>query len=334
MSKINLSFINETLFKKMGRIYREEELEYDEIQHDGSFLLDRNGNRIGTKGDFNNKMIIEKILLEGCWDEHPRLHYKDREPAHSISLNNSIFWTYDLAKNESPLITVTPVDIDSALGEIFWIYQDQSTDLNLLKKKYHVSTYDDYDLYDKDGKPQRNIGSTYGAILKNYNLVNKLLIDLVKKPDSRSHITDMWQEEDQLFPHGIKPCGYATVWNVRHERDGIDYLDMKLIQRSCDLLLYGPSNQIQHVALLQMVAQAVNLKPGRFTWDVQNVHIYDRNIAQAVEELRREPVDCEPHLVLNDNIHDFYEFKPKDIQVKGYPKQKIMTKNPEIKFNS
>ena len=73
---------------------------------------------------------------------------------------------------------------------------------------------------------------------------------------------------------------------------------------------------------------------GGFTWDVQNVHIYDRNIAQAVEELRREPVDCEPHLVLNDNIHDFYEFKPKDIQVKGYPKQKIMTKNPEIKFNS
>ena len=109
---------------------------------------------------------------------------------------------------------------------------------------------------------------------------------------------------------------------------------MKLIQRSCDFLVFGPSNQIQHVALLQMVAQAVNLKPGRFTWDVQNVHIYDRNIAQAVEELRREPVDCEPHLVLNDNIHDFYEFKPKDIQVKGYPKQKIMTKNPEIKFNS
>lgn len=334
MSKINISYINEKAFKKLEKTYREEELEYDEILHDDSYLLDKNGNRIGTKGDFNNKMIIEKILLEGCWDENPRIHYKDHEPAHSISLNNSIFWTYDLSKNESPLITVRPIDFETALGEMLWIYQDQSSDLDLLKNKYKVSTYDNYELYDKDGNPQRNIGLTYGAIIKEYNLVNKLLIDLVNKPDSRSHITDMWQEECLIFPHGIKPCGYATVWNVRHERDGKDYLDMKLIQRSCDYLVHGPSNQIQHIALLQMVAQAIKINPGRFTWDVQNVHIYDRNIAQAVEELRREPVDCEPQIVLNDKIDNFYQFEPKDIKLKGYPKTKIMKKNPEIEFNS
>ena len=31
---------------------------------------------------------------------------------------------------------------------------------------------------------------------------------------------------------------------------------------------------------------------------------YHNHLMQAVEELRREPVDCEPHLVLNDKIDD------------------------------
>lgn len=35
----------------------------------------------------------------------------------------------------------------------------------------------------------------------------------------------------------------------------VDYLDMKLIQRSSDFLVAGCINQMQYLALMQMVAQ-------------------------------------------------------------------------------
>ena len=333
MSKIDVTYINLKAFQKKERLFTEEDLSYDEIKHDGSYLLDKNGNRIGTKGDFYNKLIIEKILTEGCWDEYPRPHYKDGAAAHSISLNNAINWTYDISKGESPLITVRPISIDSSIGEILWIYQDQSTNLDLLRDKYNITWWDEWDLLDKNGNPKRDIGSTYGSIIKNYNQMSKLLKEIKNNPDSRRHIIDMWQLEDFIFPHGLKPCAYSTVWNVRHERDGIDYLDMKLLQRSSDYLVAGTINQMQYVALMEMVARSTDLEPGRFTWDVQNVHIYDRHISQAIEELRREPVNCEPKLVLNDKVKDFYKIKKDDFKVEGYPKKLIKEKNPQIKFD-
>ena len=85
----------------------------------------------GTKGDRYTKEIIERIISEGCMDKNPRPKYSDGTPAHTLSVNHGMT-TYDLTKNESPLITLRPIATKSAIGELLWIYQDESNNLDLL----------------------------------------------------------------------------------------------------------------------------------------------------------------------------------------------------------
>ena len=47
--------------------------------------------------------------------------------------------TYDLTKGESPLITLRPIAVKSAIGELLWIYQDESNNLDILRDKYGVT---------------------------------------------------------------------------------------------------------------------------------------------------------------------------------------------------
>lgn len=238
----------------------------------------------GTKGDVYHKLIIKEILNSGTMDINPRPHYEDGTPAHTLSINH-VMCSYDLSKGESPLITLRPIAIKSAIGELLWIYQDQSNDLELLKRKYNITWWDEWDIGD------RTIGQCYGATVKKYDLMNKLLNGIKEDPDSRRHIINMWQEDDFKQPHGLKPCAYQTVWNVRHEFKK-DYLDMCLFQRSSDYLTAGCINQVQYAVFLIFVAKSLGYEPGVFTWMADNVQIYDRHIEQAKILLEREPIDC------------------------------------------
>ncbi len=280
----------------------------------------------GTKGDTYTKELIERILSEGCLDKNPRPKYSDGTPAHTISVNHGMM-TYDLTKGESPLITLRPIATKSAIGELLWIYQDESNSLDVLKDKYGVTWWDEWDIGD------RTIGACYGETIKRHNLVKDLLEDLKKDPDGRRHIINMWQVDDFKDKHGLKPCAYQTVWNVRHGKDGIDYLDMCLFQRSSDFLTAGSINQVQYLVFLHLIARHCGYTPGRFTWFYNNIQIYDRHVNQAHEMLKREPVDCEPKIWLNPDKKNFYDFTVDDIKIIDYPREEIKEKNPQLKFD-
>lgn len=278
-----------------------------------------------TKGDIYTKEILERILEEGCLDKDPRPHYTDGAPAHTLSVNHGIC-TYDLTKGESPLITLRPIATKSAIGELLWIYQDQSNDLNVLRDKYGVTWWDEWDI------GNRTIGTVYGETVRRHELVKNLLDGLKNNPDGRRHIICLWQEDDFKEKHGLKPCAFMTQWNVRHGKDGIDYLDMCLTQRSSDFCTAGCINQVQYLVFLHLVARHLDLVPGRFSWFYNNIQIYDRHVEQAKELLRRDGVDCQPEIWLNPDKHDFYEFTVDDIEIRGYPRDEIKEKNPQMKF--
>lgn len=191
-----------------------------------------------TKGDMYTKEIFKRILEEGTWDVNPRPRYKDGTKAHTLSVNHGMC-TYDITKGENPLITLRPIAIKSSIGELLWIYQDESNDLDLLKEKYGVTWWDEWDI------GNRTIGTCYGHTIHQYNLMKKLLQGLKENPDGRRHIINMWQEEEFSQKHGLKPCAFMTQWNVRHGSDGVDYLDMCLTQRSSDFATAGCINQLQ-----------------------------------------------------------------------------------------
>ena len=269
-------------------------------------------------------------------------------PAHTLSANEGIECTYDLSIGESPMITLRPIASRSSVAEILWIYQMQSNDLvdfdELLKKntwdKDHKinNWWEEWALRDKNGKYILNekghpiIGACYGGTTGLRNMIYQEVIEAIRKnPDGRRNITCLWQTDDFKSPHGLKPCAFLTIWNVRHGWDGKDYLDMTMVQRSSDFATAGCINQVQYAALQIMVAKDLGYTPGYFTWKPVNVQIYDRHINESIEMLNRTPVNCKATIKATDK-NNFRDFTPDDIYFEDLPKELIKEKNPQLKF--
>lgn len=298
---------------------------------------------IGTKGDYYFRKIATKILNEGCWDKNPRPHWPDGTPAHTLSINGYMT-QYDASK-ECPLITLRPIATKSSFGELLWIYQDQTNDLQILEDKYGVKWWDEWALRDRshitpenpegyvlNEQGHRHIGACYGETIRRHNQMNALIQGLKSDPDGRRHITNMWQVEDFKDPHGLKPCCYQTNWNVRHSKDGIDYLDMATYQRSSDFATAGCINQTQYFAFMIALANVLGYEPGIFTWFVENVQIYDRHIPLVEEMLNREEIDYPVEIRMERKITDWYDVRVKDFAIFNYDCKAIEDKNPQIKF--
>ena len=280
-------------------------------------------------------------------------------PAHTISVNNGVECSYDLSKGETPMSTLRPIATKASCAEILWIYQAESNDLVDFDMLLGKCTWDvdhkinnwweEWAIRDKDGNYVLNekghpiIGKCYGGTTKPRNMIRREVIDVIKgniekgikpNPDSRRLITCLWQIDDFDEPHALKPCAFLTIWNVRHDRNGEDYLDMTMVQRSSDFATAGVINQVQYAELLMMVAKEVGIKPGVFTWKPINVQIYDRHLDQAIEMLRRDPVDdIDATIKLREDAKSFDEMTPSDIKILDKKAiQKIKTKNPQLSF--
>ncbi len=196
----------------------------------------------------------------------------------------------------------------------------------LLRDKYNSTWWDEWDI------GNRTIGQCYGATVKRHNLTENLINDIKKDPDGRRHIINMWQEDDFKEKHGLKPCAYQTVWNVRHGKDGVDYLDMCLFQRSSDYLTAGCINQLQYCGFLTAIAAHLGYVPGRFTWFVANIQVYDRHIEQARQMLSRESIECSPRITVTEG-KSFWDLTVDDFKIEGLPREEIKMKNPQLKFD-
>ena len=271
-------------------------------------------------------------------------------PAHTLSFNH-VMCTYDLSKGEFPMTTLRPIAVRNSIAELIWIYVLNSNDLvvfdDLIGKpstkdengKWIINNWwKDWAIKNENGDYVLNeaghphIGCCYGETIRLHNLMYTHLEGMKQDPDGRRHIINMWQVDDFKKPHGLKPCAYQTVWNVRHGKDGVDYLDMCLFQRSSDFATAGTINQAQYAIFLLLVARHLGYTPGKFTWMVDNIQIYDRHIDQVKEMLDREPVDCKPWVWINPDKTNFFDFTVDDIKVMDYPVEEIRKQNPQLKF--
>lgn len=274
-----------------------------------------------NKADIYLYRTIKAILENGCIDENPRPKYADGSPAHTLSINH-IVRTYDLSNGEFPITSLRQIAWKSAIKEVMWIYQDQSNDLDLLRNKYGVHYWDLWESKDVPG----TIGNRYGYIVRKYDLMNKLLDELMQDPYGRRHIIDLYQYQELEETDGLYPCAFLTIWNVRRGIDNKKYLDMTLIQRSGDLLTASCSgvNEVQYAALLMMVARHCGFHPGVLTHYVANEQIYNRHIDQAKELLSRFDTlqnNDDPSMtkmILNPDKDNFYDFTIDDFTLENY----------------
>lgn len=265
---------------------------------------------------------ISNILNIGQKDENPRPKYGDGTPAYTYFVTHNVR-IYDLSKGEFPITTLRPIAWKSAIKEVLWIYQDASNNLDVLENKYNIHWWNSWESQNIPG----TIGNRYGHTVARYDLMNKRVLEDIKKdPYGRYHIMNLWQEDELRSSDGLKPCAYETIWTVRGR-----YLDMFLNQRSGDMLVAsgaGNVNEVQYAALLMMVARDTGYVPGKFTHMVVNEQIYDRHIENAKEILNRQSNASKvPTMKLNENKTNFYDFTIEDFELINYEPVK-----PNLKF--
>lgn len=268
------------------------------------------------------KADIKNILNNGQKDENPRPKYEDGTPAYTYFVTHNVR-TYDLSKGEFPITTLRPIAWKSAIKEVLWIYQDASNRLDVLENKYNIRWWNSWESQNFPG----TIGNRYGHTVARYDLMNKRVLEDIKKdPYGRYHIMNLWQEDELRSSDGLKPCAYETIWTVRGK-----YLDMFLNQRSGDMLVAsgaGNVNEVQYTALLMMVARDTGYEPGKFTHMVVNEQIYDRHIENAKELLNRQSDTSKvPAMKLNKHKTSFYDFTIDDFELIDYEPVK-----PNLKF--
>ena len=268
------------------------------------------------------KSDIKNILNKGQKDENPRPKYEDGTPAYTYFVTHNVR-TYDLSKGEFPITTLRPIAWKSAIKEALWIYQDASNNLNVLENKYNIHWWNSWESQNFPG----TIGNRYGHTVARYDLMNKRVLEDIKKdPYGRYHIMNLWQEDELQSSDGLKPCAYETIWTVRG-----NYLDMFLNQRSGDMLVAsgaGNVNEVQYAVLLMMVARDTGYEPGKFTHMVVNEQIYDRHIENAKELLNRQSdISKVPVMKLNKDKTSFYDFTIDDFELIDYEPVK-----PNLKF--
>lgn len=261
-----------------------------------------------TKYDYYYLSIANKILSEGEMRDN-------RTSIRAISLPH-VCITIDLEEDGFPILASKFVGFKTAIKELLWIWQMQSNDVRKLQDM-NVHIWDEW--MQEDG----TIGKAYGYQLAKYKQVDNLIKTIKEDPTSRRMITTLWNIED-LPEMALQPCAFQTLWNINKGK-----LNCMLTIRSNDWFLGNPFNVVQYAALVYMIAQVTNYKPGRLTVCINDAHIYENHIPQIQEQLglvdMNEMFDafitnrlCKPKLVLNEDIKDFYDFTIDDIKLDGY----------------
>lgn len=265
--------------------------------------------------------LADKIFVDMCRDildngissegQEVRPRWADGTPAHTIK-KFGVVNRYDLSK-EFPIMTLRRTNLEKAVGEILWIWQKKSNNINDLNSK----------IWDSWADEEGSIGKAYGYQLGvkhkykegAFDQVDRVLYDLKNNPYSRRIMTNIYVHQD-LHEMNLYPCAYSMTFNVTGKK-----LNGILNQRSQDVLAANNWNVVQYAILMHMFAISSELEVGEFVHVISDAHIYDRHVKHVEELISREPFAA-PKLVINDSVKNFYDFKVEDFELVDYKRGK------------
>lgn len=155
----------------------------------------------------------------------------------------------------------------------------------------------------------------YGNLWSNFNGVNQLkdLVSSLKEdPYGRRHIITGWKP-DNLQSLSLPCCHLLYQWYVNG-----DELEMIWYQRSVDTMIGLPSDVVLSFVFNVLVANEVNLKPGKITMFLGDTHIYKDHYEKALEYVERVKQSQSlplPTYKLNDGL---FNFNPDNLIIENY----------------
>ena len=276
---------------------------------------------------------LSELEYNGTVVDSPRTKWSDGEPAYYTSVKQKVA-EYDIIQDEFPINTLRPTALRGCFEEISWIYQAQSSYLNILHPDIR-SWWSDFVVNKQDPVENWHIGQRYGHTVARYNLMDKLLSGLLHNPFGRRHQIDLWQEQEFVDdPNSLPPCVFLSMWSVsQYEDDFYDdaetipnrYLDLTIIQRSMDALMTHSINPTEYTMLGMMVVSHLNFHQKEAHYKLANIvhiindyHVYDRHQVYIGELLSRDrELDLiQPTIKLKES-KDFYDIKWEDFEIEG-----------------
>ena len=210
-----------------------------------------------------------------------------------------------------PLLTTKKVHLKSILHELLWFLKGETNTRYL--KEHGVSIWDEW----ADAKG--DLGPVYGYQWRSWpapdgrhiDQIGQVLEQIRRNPDSRRMIVSAWNVAD-LDKMALMPCHAFFQFYVAGGR-----LSCQLYQRSADIFLGVPFNIASYAALTMMIAQVSGLKLGDFVHTFGDTHLYMNHLAQAREQLSRQPRKL-PTLRLNPAVKNLFDFKFEDFTLENY----------------
>ncbi len=292
--------------------------------------------------DMEWSKVVKNIIYHGQSENRNkvRARYSDGMPAPSIySLGQTMYFAGD----SLPITQTKKLSLKAPLRELFWIWVRKSNVVQDLRDMGST-------IWDEWENDNGTIGPAYGYILgkkcrrfpvkdllwdklskenvefyKNYikkvdseyvflDQVDYLIHQLILNPTSRRNMTSLWNIDD-LDRMSLEPCVWKTNWIMMDNK-----LNLIVGVRSNDMCLGNPFNVYQYYVLQRLIAQVVDIPAGFLMFNIDNAHIYDRHLDQAIEMMLFDKYDYpEPSLWINPNIKNLYEFDvDKDIKVLNY----------------
>lgn len=218
----------------------------------------------------------------------------------------------------------------------FWFFMKGYTDTNILYdqgvKFWAGNTSREF----LDGRglehlKEGDMGKAYGYQWRNFSGEFDQLMDisekLVNDPYSRRMLTTFWNPA-QSKEMALTPCWHSHQFVCIPEKDGSLTLNMKVMNRSLDVV-FGESFARQQYALyLICMAKLANMNVGYMSCDLTDIHIYENQLEFAKEAVERDLGTPGTITIDKDikTIDDIINLEWEDIKVEGL----VVNKTPFV----
>src|SRR6516162_11079462 len=217
---------------------------------------------------------------------------------------------FDLAAG-FPLLTTKKIHTRSIIHELLWFLAGD-TNVRYLREN-GVTIWNEW--ADTDG----DLGPIYGYQWRSWpapdgrhiDQLSKVLLELRSNPDSRRLIVSAWNVGD-IPRMKLPPCHAFFQFYVAGGK-----LSCQLYQRSADIFLGVPFNIASYALLTHLFAQQCDFEPGELIWVGGDCHLYLNHLAQADEQLAREPLPL-PRLNIRRRPPSIFEYQYEDFEFVDY----------------
>jgi len=256
---------------------------------------------------------------------------------------------FDLSEG-FPLLTTKKVYWKGVLHELFWFMSGNSNIKYLLDNNVHI--WDDYPyrIYREKikkglmpeitkeefiakiatdsefAKQHGELPQIYGQSWRRWPAKNGRTVDqlawVVKKlredADAHNTLVNSWNPEylyEMALPE--EACRFPICHNMFQVNIKNGKLSLQLYQRSADIFLGVPFNIASYALLTHILAQLTGNQPGEFVHTFGDVHVYEKHIEAAKEQLTREPKKL-PSIKLTPDFKEIDEFKTEHVVLENY----------------